>query len=101
MGFPGDSAAGLHREVRAFSEGDLRADHCGDCQSDFPADSHRDSESDLRRDLQEELQGNFRGDFDSVLRAEEGKSKRNLPQRHQDTRRFRTPSICAICEICG
>jgi hypothetical protein len=79
MGFPGDSAAGLHHEVRAFSEGDLRADSCGDCQSDFPADSYRDSRAGLRRDLQED----FHGDFDSVLRAEEeGTSKWNSPQRH-------------------
>ena len=76
MGFTGDSAAGLHREVRAFSEGDSQTDSCGDCQSDFPADSHRDSQADLRRGLRGDLQGDFHGDFDGVSRAEEQQRKR-------------------------
>jgi hypothetical protein len=60
----------LHREVRAFSAGDLRTDPRGDCQSDFPADSHRDSQADLRHDLRRDLQRDFRGDFDRDLRLE-------------------------------
>jgi hypothetical protein len=60
----------LHREVRAFSEGDLRAEPCGDCQSDFPADSYRDSQADLRRGLRTDLQEDFHGEFDSDLRFE-------------------------------
>jgi len=67
MGFPGDSAAGLHRDVRAFSEGDLRPDPCGDCQTDLRSDSHRDSQADLRRDLRRDLQGDFHGDFCGLL----------------------------------
>jgi len=69
MGFPGDSAADLHRDMRAFSEGDLRTDSCGGWESDFPADAYRDSDADLRRDLQRGLQGDLRGDFDRELRV--------------------------------
>jgi hypothetical protein len=52
MGFPGDSAGGLRRDMRAFPEGDLRTDSCGDSQSDFLADSYRDSDADLRAPIQ-------------------------------------------------
>ena len=72
MGFPGDSAAGLHHDDRAFLEGDLRSDSCGDCQSHFPADSRRRSQVDLRRDLQDDLRKDFHGDFVGVLRVEGG-----------------------------
>jgi hypothetical protein len=70
MILPGDSAAGLHRNSQAFSEGNLRFDSCGVCQFDFPADSHRRSQADLRRDLQEDSQEDSRGDFDGALRVE-------------------------------
>ena len=70
MGFPGDSAAGLHRDDRAFSDGDLRSYSCGDRQFDFPVDSHRRSLVDSPLDLRGDLQEDFHGDFDGVLRVE-------------------------------
>jgi hypothetical protein len=66
------SAADLHCGTRAFSEGDLRTDSCGDWESEFPADSYRDSDADLRRDSRRDLQGDFYcgldGDIESVVR---------------------------------
>ena len=69
MGFPGDSAADLHRDMRAVLERGSRTDSCGDSESDFPPDSHRDSKADLRRDLQRDFPRDFDGDFGVVLRA--------------------------------
>ena len=76
MGLPGDPAADLQRDMRAFSEGDLRTDSCGDCRSDLRTDSYRDSDADLRRDSQRDLQGDFRCGFDRDLRAEKQQRKR-------------------------
>jgi hypothetical protein len=63
MGFPGDSAADLHCDSRAFSEGDLRSDPGYDCRTDSPADSHRDSRADSRCDLPGDLPEDLRGDL--------------------------------------
>ncbi len=75
MGFPGDSAADLRRDLRAVVEGNSQTDSCGDWESDFPADSHRDSKADLRRDLQRDFRRDFDGDFGSVLRVTTEDSK--------------------------
>jgi hypothetical protein len=69
MGFSGDSAADLHRDMRVVLEGDSQTDSCGDWESDFPADLHRDSKTDFRRDLQRDFRKDFHGDFGSVLRV--------------------------------
>ena len=71
MGLPGDSAADLHCDSRAFSDGDLRSGPGYDCRTDFPADSHRDLQADLWRDSQEDSREDLHGDFDGVLRAKE------------------------------
>jgi hypothetical protein len=67
MGFSGDSAADLQRDMRAFLEGDLQTDPCGDSQSHLPAGSCRDSKTDSRRDLQRDFPRGFDGDFDGAL----------------------------------
>ena len=88
MDFPGDSAAGSQRDMRALLEGESHGDSCGDSESDFPADSYRDSVAGLHRDSRRDLPEDFRGDFDCDSRAtEEGTPKRNLPQSRKGAQR--------------
>ena len=99
MGFPGDSAADLQRDMRAVLEGDSKTDSCGDSEFDSPAGSHRDSKADSRRDLQKDFPRDFDGDFDGVLRARvERKRKCNPPQIRQDPRRLPTRDMY-VCPL--
>lgn len=51
MEFLGVSAAGLRRDYRVSSEGELRSGPFHDCKYDFPAGSHHGSQVNLRRHL--------------------------------------------------
>jgi hypothetical protein len=77
MGLLGDSAAGLRRDLRVFSERDSRSDLGGDCQSGLPVYSRRRSQADLRRGLRGDLAEYFRGDFIGVSRVEDGLRERS------------------------
>jgi hypothetical protein len=65
----GDSERDSCRDLRAFSECDLRLEPRGDCQPDSPIEWHRGSkgglrhrlQSDLREDSQRNSQSDFRG----------------------------------------
>jgi hypothetical protein len=63
MGFPGDSAADLHLDIRPLLERDSEMNSWGGSEFDSPADSCRDSTTDSPRDLPSNFRKDFHGDL--------------------------------------